>query len=187
MEYPNLVYISDKITNESEYNNVIVHEIAHQWWYSLVGNDEKKYGFIDEGLAEFSTAVFYELNDDYELKKADVIGNALSSYLLYADVYKEVYGSFNASMNRPISAFNTETEYVYLTYVKGLLMFDSICDAIGEKKMFKCLKGLFDDFCFKEVTPQELIECFEKHSHRKLKSFITSWIDGTVVLEELSG
>ena len=187
MEYPMLVYVSDQISNENEYNNVIVHEIAHQWWYSLVGNDEKKYGFIDEGLAEYSTALFYEMNDGYKLTKEEVIGNALSSYLLYVDVYKDVYGNFDASMNRPISAFNTETEYVYLTYVKGVLMFDSICDAIGEKKMIKSLKGLFEDYCYSEVTPGEMIDCFEKHSHRKLKSFIVSWLDGSVVLEELGG
>ncbi len=187
MEYPTLVYVSDQITNESEYQNVIVHEIAHQWWYSLVGNNQLKYGFIDEGLAEFSTALFYEKNEGYFLTKDEVIGNALSSYLLYCDVFKEVYGNLNTQMNRDIKTFNSETEYVYLTYVKGLLMFDGVCDAIGEKKMLKCLKGLCEDYAFKEITPEEMISCFEKHSHRHLRSFITSWLDGTVVLEELNG
>ncbi len=187
MEYPMLVYVSDQITNDSEYNNVIVHEIAHQWWYSLVGNNQLKFGFIDEGLAEFSTALFYEKNEGYFLTKDEVIGNALSSYLLYCDVFKEVYGNLNTQMNRDIKTFNSETEYVYLTYVKGLLMFDGLCDVMGEKKMIKCLKGLCEDYAFKEITPEEMIDCFEKHSHRHLRSYITSWLDGTVVLEELNG
>lgn len=187
MEYPNLVYVSDQIQNEAEYNNVIVHEIAHQWWYGLVGNNELSYGFIDEGLAEYSTALFYDKNTGYEYKKSEVIGNALSSYLLFCDVYKEAYNNLNTAMNRNVSTFNTETEYVYLTYVKGLLMFDSIADTIGEKKMIKCLKGIVLDYSFKEITPNELIACFEKYSKRKLQSFITSWLDGTVVLEELNG
>lgn len=187
MEYPTLVYVSDQIANDSEYNNVIVHEIAHQWWYGLVGNNELKYGFIDEGLAEYSTALFYELNEGYNFTKTEVIGNAISSYLLYCDVYQHVYGTLNTSMNRDIKTFNTETEYVYLTYVKGLLMFDSISEIIGQNKMNKCLKGLFKDWCFKEITPNGLIESFEKHSHRKLKNFIVSWLDGSVVLEDVSG
>ncbi|MBR1926090.1 MAG: M1 family metallopeptidase [Clostridia bacterium] len=185
MEYPNLVYVSDQITNESEYNNVIVHEIAHQWWYGLVGNNELKYGFIDEGLAEYSTALFYEMNDGYKTTKEEVIGNALSSYMLFCDVFKEVYGELNSQMNRDIQTFNTETEYIYLTYVKGLLMFDSIENTIGQNKMLKCLKGIVSDYAFCEITPKEMIECFEKYSKRNLQSFITSWLDGSVILEEI--
>jgi len=185
MEYPNLVYVSDQITNESEYNNVIVHEIAHQWWYGLVGNNELKYGFIDEGLAEYSTALFYEMNDGYAATKEEVIGNALSSYMLFCDVFKEVYGELNSQMNRDIQTFNTETEYIYLTYVKGLLMFDSIENTIGQKRMLKCLKGMVSDYAFCEITPKEMIECFEKYSKRNLQSFITSWLDGSVILEEI--
>lgn len=187
MEYPNLVYVSNQVTNEAEYDNVIVHEIAHQWWYCVVGNNQLKYGFIDEGLAEYSTALFYDLNSGYSYTKTDVIGNALSSYLLFCDVYKQVYGTLDTSMNREVSTFNTETEYVYLTYVKGLLMFDSISDVIGQKKMQKCLSGLYKDYFAKEVTPDELISCFEKYSKRHLRSYITSWLDGSVVLEELNG
>ena len=62
MEYPQLVYISDMIDNDSEYINVIVHEIAHQWWYGVVGNNECENAWIDEGLAEYSTALFYDKN-----------------------------------------------------------------------------------------------------------------------------
>lgn len=187
MEYPNLVYISDQVTNETEYNNAIIHEIAHQWWYGLVGNNELAYGWIDEGLAEYSTALFYDLNSGYDNTKTDVMGNALSSYLLFCDVYREVYDELNTSMNRNISAFKTETEYVYLTYVKGMLMFDNISETIGQNRMNKCLKALYENYRMKEVTPLELIETFEKASGRKLKNFITSWLDGTVILEEISG
>ncbi len=186
MEYPNLVYISDQVKNESEYNNVIIHEIAHQWWYGVVGDNQLAYAWIDEGLAEYSTALFYDLNSGYENTKELVIGNALSSYLLFCDVYREVYDKLDTSMNRRVSSFNSETEYVYLTYVKGMLMFDGIADVLGQNKMNKCLQKLYKDYAMKEVTPLQLIETFERASGRNLKSYITSWLDGTVVLEELN-
>lgn len=185
MEYPNLVYISDQVTNDADYKNVIIHEIAHQWWYGVVGNNELSFAWIDEGLAEFSTALFYEFNEGYEFSMSEVIGNALSSYLLFSDVYREVYDDFNTAINRPVSTFNTEMEYTYLTYVKSLLMFDSLKDLIGEKKVLKCMKALYETYAMKEVTPNELLDCFEKVSHRKIKGFMTSWLDGTVVLEEI--
>ena len=69
MEYPAQVYASERIDRlEDPYGNplptlykklylekVIVHEIAHQWWYNLVGFDEIDWGFLDEGLTCWST------------------------------------------------------------------------------------------------------------------------------------
>ena len=40
MEYPCMVTISDSYTDEFDIAKVISHEIAHQWWYAVVGNNE---------------------------------------------------------------------------------------------------------------------------------------------------
>ncbi len=186
MEYPNLVFISDAVDVDSEYNNVIVHEIAHQWFYGVVGNNEAEYPWLDEALTEYVTALFYDKNIGYSLTTKQVLGNALSSYLLYCDMYKEVYGSIDTSMNRPIYNYKTEAEYVYMTYVKGVLMFDSICEVVGKNKMEKCIAKYYNDNAYKIATPKNLIQSFERASGKKLTSFITSWLDGSVVLEELS-
>ncbi|KXK12923.1 MAG: putative aminopeptidase [Chloroflexi bacterium OLB14] len=39
-----------------------MHEIAHQWWYSLVGNDSALEPWLDEALATYSERIFYENN-----------------------------------------------------------------------------------------------------------------------------
>ncbi len=187
MEYPMLVYISDVIEVQQEYTNVIIHEIAHQWWYGVVGNNQLAYGWLDEGLAEYSTAIFYKINPQYDVTYDDVVGNALSAYLLFCDVYREVYETLDTSMNRNVLNFNTDTEYVYLSYVKGLLMFDAVSELIGDKKMEKCLQQYYDEFSMKFATPNGLIKSFEKSSGKDLQSYITSWLDGTVVLEQLAG
>ena len=186
MEYPMLVYISDEIDVNGEYQNAIVHEIAHQWWYGVVGNNECEYAWIDEGLAEYSTAIFYDRNTQYGKTSQEVFASALSSYLLFCDVYREVYDTLDTSMNRNIHNFNTETEYVYLTYVKGVLMYDSIAELIGEDKMVKVLQNFYENNAFKVVEPADLIEAFETVTHRKLASYIMSWLDGSVVIDELN-
>ena len=38
---------------------VVAHETAHQWWYGVVGNEQIREPWIDEGLAEFTAAYFY--------------------------------------------------------------------------------------------------------------------------------
>ena len=35
----------------------IVHETAHQWWYAMAGSDEVRFAWLDEGLAEYCTAL----------------------------------------------------------------------------------------------------------------------------------
>ncbi len=186
MEYPMLVYIASDIEKIDDYRNTIIHEIAHQWWYGVVGNNECEYAWIDEGLAEYSTALFYDENPQYNKTSKQVFGEALSSYLLFCDVYRDVYDDLDTSMNRNIHKYNTETEYVYLTYVKGVLMFDSISDVIGESKMQKALKNFYAKNMYKIATPADLIEAFESSTNKKLASFIMSWLDGSVVLEALA-
>ena len=43
---------------DSFFEFVIVHEAAHQWWYSLVGNDQALHPWMDEGLAQYAVAVY---------------------------------------------------------------------------------------------------------------------------------
>ena len=61
MEYPGLVTSVDKIpTRQGERPavNVVAHELAHQWWYAVVGNNQVKEPWLDEGLTTFSEFLF---------------------------------------------------------------------------------------------------------------------------------
>ena len=37
-----------------------VHELSHQWWYNVVGNDQVREPWLDESLARYSEHVYYE-------------------------------------------------------------------------------------------------------------------------------
>ena len=186
MEYPNLVYISENLNNYEDYTNVIVHEIAHQWWYGVVGNNAYANGWMDEGLTEYTTALFYEFNKEYNIKKDDVIKNALTSYNMFTEVYEQIFGSVDTSLTRTLGQYKTEPEYVYMAYVKSMLMFDNLRTVIGDKKFFKSLKYYYNKNRMQNVTPSNLIECFKKSSNRKLESWFDSWISGKVIIKELN-
>ena len=76
MEYPNLIMISTDIKNDDDYLNVIIHETAHQWWYGMVGNDEYKYPWLDEALTEYSTILFYDNCEGYNLNHNQMINTS---------------------------------------------------------------------------------------------------------------
>ena len=177
MEYPNLVLISDALEKYEDYQNTIIHEIAHQWWYGMVGNNEYNYGWLDEGLTEYTTALFYEQNPKYSLSYDEIMTNANSSYCMFVEVYQDIFGEVDTTMNRKLNEFKTEPEYVYISYVKGVLLFDSLREVLGTKTFNKCLKKYFETNKGKNVTPQDMI-----NSLRSLQGFFDSWIDGSVVV-----
>ena len=61
MEYPGLVTsIPYIVTRDGQKPaiNVVAHEVAHQWWYGIVGNNQVKEPWLDEGLTTFSEMLF---------------------------------------------------------------------------------------------------------------------------------
>ena len=180
MEYPNLVMISDSITDKETYNYVIVHEIAHQWWYGVVGNNEYTDAWVDEGLTEYSTALFFEENEKYGLDYDVVMKNALNGYKKFVEIYSSVLGEVDESMQRDLSEFLTEPEYVNCTYTKGMLLFDSLRDTLGKQKFEKCLKNYYKEYKFENSSYEKLVKSFSKSANRDLENFFASWVEGNV-------
>lgn len=184
MEYPSLVLIADNLGDQDTYINVVVHELCHQWWYGVVGNNEYAYGFLDEGLTDFNTALFYDEYPEYGLSSKQIFAGAEKNYINFCKIYKNVDSNFKTDMLRPLNKYNTENEYVYLAYVKGMLMFANLKDMLGDSKMTKCLKYYYNTYAFSEATPNGLVECFNRTSGKNLTSFFESWFNGEVVIDE---
>ncbi|MEG1751923.1 MAG: M1 family metallopeptidase [Clostridia bacterium] len=179
MEYPMLVMISSSINDVSTYEMVIVHEIAHQWWYGVVGNDQFNHGWLDEGLAEYSTALFYK-DKNKTITYEQLIANATNNYTTFVKAYKNVLEKVDTSIDRPIDKFKTSQEYVNMAYVKSMLMFESLHNLIGDKKFFKTLKIYYNENAFKISSPEILMATFKNETRTDLDTFFDSWINGKV-------
>ncbi|MDW8145030.1 MAG: M1 family metallopeptidase [Roseiflexaceae bacterium] len=62
VEYPGLIMI-DRLLYAGEREGleiIVAHEVAHQWWYSLVGNDVQNEAWLDEGLTSFAQVIYQE-------------------------------------------------------------------------------------------------------------------------------
>lgn len=182
MEYPTLSMISDRTGGEMK-KEVIIHETAHQWWYGVVGNDEVKYPWLDEGLTEYTTSLFYRENPSYGVDFDARIADALGSFVLYS----EANGSGNSSMTRPLGEYSSPFEYSYMTYVKGELMFSSLHSLLGDDAFMSGLQKYYDECAYKNARPDDLIGAFERSGKKDLKSFFDSWLDGKVKLYGGSG
>ena len=179
MEYPRLVYISDRLTGD-DYDETIVHETAHQWWYGLVGNDEVREAFLDEGLADYSVALFYEKHPTETLTYDGLVKEANSSYKLFERMVKEVNGNFNPVMNRSLKDFRSEYEYVVMTYRKGMMLFAELREAVGDDAFFKGLKRYYAKNLYKIATLGELKGAMSVKAD--VSGFIDSFVEGKAML-----
>lgn len=186
MEYPNIVYISDSIDEEAEFKKVIVHEIAHQWWYATVGNNEINEAWLDESLAEYSSALFFKNNEEFGVTYDEFVGDALSSYLLYVDVVETIRGDINTKMNLKINEYQNDYEYSYMVYVKGVIMFDCLSDAVGENKLVAGLKKYYKDSKFKIATKEDFYSAFKSACHQDLDNFFEGFLNGTTIISNIS-
>ena len=182
MEYPMLSLVSNNIENYDDYLNVIVHETAHQWWYSLVGNDQYSNPWLDEALTEFSTLLFYDNNKGYNLTHNEMIDGMQENYNLFVSVYKDVLGEINTSLMRNVSEYPTSPEYTYCVYVKGTLMYDSLYQLVGKKQFIKAVQLYAQTYAYKIATPESLIACFEKTTKTNLENFFDCWLNDKVII-----
>ncbi len=182
MEYPNIVLISDTIEGQADINYVIVHELAHQWWYGLVGNDQYNHAWIDEGLAEFSTLLFFKHNESYGEDYEELVDGATESYKLFEKIYTKVTGSVDGRMERGLRDFSTEPEYVQCVYTKGVLMFDALRELVGEKKLLSTLRGICGDYKYKTISSAEFVAEFVSSCGRSMEGFFESWLSAKVII-----
>ncbi len=180
MEYPALAMISDTL-KPNEFGEVIVHETAHQWWQVAVGNNEIEYGFLDEGLSEYSVVIFYDTFSEYGLTRKSLIKSALDTYKIFCSVYDKVFGSVNTKMLRSLKDFDGEYDYVNMAYIKPCIMYDDLRETIGDNKFFQGLKRYYEEFKYKNATPYDLVGIYEKIGADS-NGFFQSFFDGKVIL-----
>jgi aminopeptidase N len=177
MEYPNLVYIDSRLKVNVK-NYTIVHEIAHQWWYGVVGNNSVACAWLDEGLTEFSTALYYKLNGK-ETSFNNLIAAAqkrVNSFSAVAKVADIEFGRMDLSLND----FVSETAYTLIAYDKGMLFFNNIYEVMGERAFLSAISNYFFTKAYQNATPEDLLAAMEK-KHRGITKIADRWITNEVL------
>ena len=180
MEFTALSYICADLESAA-YKEVIIHETAHQWWQTVVGNNEITHPFIDEGLAEYSVVLFYEAHPEYGFTRDSLIKSAEQTYKLFCSVYAKVVGNLDTTMTRSVPEYSSEYEYVNLAYVKACIMFDYLRQTVGDDLFFAGLKRFYDENAFKIATPESLIGAFERAGANS-NGFFESFLNGKAII-----
>lgn len=155
MEYPTLSMIDKSLYNSKnkfllEY--VIAHETAHQWWYSVVGNDEVNEPWLDEALTEYSTVLYFEKKYGKE-----------TATRLMSTMEKQSKSYSSQDMFKPSSKYKNSMDYSLNVYTKGAVVFHNIREEVGDKVFFKVLKEYYETYKFKNANGSQFMELWRKN------------------------
>jgi hypothetical protein len=169
MEYPAVTQLgpysnlSPEFTEENftYIDQAIVHETAHQWWYSAVGNNEYEEPILDETLATYTTALFFEnLFGEYGLR-------AVKDAFLSAPI-KEA-GPIYRSVDKI-----TWPDYTKAVYKLGPAALEDLRQKVGHEKFIHILRSYFNKYKFKNATFDNFLEVIKEEAGSEVSNYARS-------------
>ena len=166
MEYPCLVYINNNM-DAATLERTIVHELAHQWWYGLVGVDENVDYMIDEGMAELSTYLYYKHNGETAYANA-LNKKCRDEYTIYTMNYDE------QRMSLPLDELSG-MEYYAMAYLKApLLLYKIMCD-MGEGDFLDAMRKICAEYKYCRIGMDDFVDAFGFHGN-EMREYINGKI-----------
>ncbi len=144
----------------------IAHEVAHQWFYNLVGNDQDTEPWLDEAVAQYATRLYYL--DRYGKEAAD-------SYA----------GSWYARWNRvdraatpiglPASDYS-EKQYGAIVYGRGPLFLEALASSMGSGAFDRFLRSYVDRYTWRIVHGVDFESAAEEQCRCELDALFAAWV-----------
>jgi aminopeptidase N len=172
METSSAIYYAEKlITGKKEVRlrNVVIHEIAHQWFGNAVTESTWDDAWLSEGLTTFFTLLFIEHAYGHDEYLAGV-KNAKKS--VYDYIKKD--SLFSIVSNRSAETGDVTSG---LTYQKGAWIMHMLRDKIGEVNFRKGIQAYYKKYFNANATTHDLIAEMEKASNQNLKPFFSQWLN----------
>lgn len=158
MEYPGLIMMDKKyyhIRNLSALERVLVHEVAHQWWYGVVGNNEIDDAWLDEGLTTFSTGQYYKYNYGHD-KYEEYVNKRLKN------LERKWPELAQQGFVKSVSEYTDFYKYALLNYRNGMLYFYDLEQKYSEEKLLEFLGAYYEANKFKVSTPEKFLDLGEE-------------------------
>ena len=173
IEYPGIVVVARNLFKDSRrrdfFEFATAHEVSHQWWYGMVGNDQVNQPWVDESLAQYSTLIYYE-----DLRGVSV-GQGIVREQFEQRYTRAKSENRDKPANLPVSSY-TERDYSDIVYQKGPLFYDAIRKKMGEAAFFGFLPAYFAKYKYKIATGDDIIATAEATCSCNLRNEYQQWI-----------
>jgi aminopeptidase N len=169
-EYDGLVFLSSNFYadyNGSARSNLVTigtHEIAHQWWFGLVGSDQAMEPWLDEAMSVYSERIFYEYN-----------------YPKYGDwwwSFRVNYFGPQGYVDSSVYSFATFRSYVNAVYLNGANFLEDLRVRIGDEAFFAFLKDYAARFSHGHATTYDFFAVLREHTSKDFSDIMQTYFQG---------
>lgn len=168
MEYPQIMFC-DVESRGKDLFGVTDHEFGHTWFPMVVGTDERRWAWMDEGLNTFmnqySEDAYYDEKNQQSLQRASkLIGRRFAP---------------SPFSDQPIMTYSDhirDRALGFLAYLKpanGLMLLRDY--VIGPKRFDAAFKAFFDRWAYKHPQPADFFRTMEDVTGEDLDWFWRSW------------
>ncbi|WML47730.1 ABC transporter permease subunit [Neobacillus sp. PS3-34] len=172
MEYPGIITVDPYGDDDAFFILAIVHEIAHQYFYGVVANDQYNEAWLDEGFTEFATNMYFYVKEKQSEYEAQILSyNRMDR--------AEQQGLGKQYSNVPLDK-NQSTAYIYGQ--PAIQLFDMIQDNYTLKGKdlrtvdMQYLSDYYNHFKYKQVDTKEFLK-FTMNYFELPSGYFTDWLD----------
>jgi hypothetical protein len=168
IEYPGMIAITERIIEPENIilETVVAHEVGHQWFYNLVGNDQLDDPWLDESLTQFVTLQYFI--DEYGQRGADGFHEGLESRWSSIE-------NAEIPVGLPVRDY-TDMEYNGIVYGRGGLFFEALREKMGVKNFDAFMKDYVKINSWDIATPEKLKAEAEQNCSCDLTPIFEKWI-----------
>ena len=166
MEHQTMTSYSDRlITGDNSYDEVVVHELAHQWWGNLVTLADWRDIWLNEGFASYCEGLYIE-HQSGELALQEYIEGFKTAYL------QEISRRGNFTLYDP--------EYLWgsTVYKKGAWVLHMLRWTLGRDVFEETLKSYAQMFAYGNAVTSQFQDVCESVSGQDLDWFFQQWVYG---------
>lgn len=147
------------------------HEAAHQWWPMMVGTNETRYGWMDEGFNQYMNILSAADSKgvDYNL---DGLGQSYGRISGLEDEAPMMWSANDAGMM-----------YGFQTYAKTPLMLSMLGGIVGDEAVINAMKKYTDAWAFKHPSPWDYMFFMNNELGQNLEWFWYYWLFTTESVE----
>lgn len=174
VEYPGLVLIEHTLYRQpAMLESIVAHEVAHQWWYSIIGNDVQRESWVDEALASYSQVIYQE-----EMHGATAAQRELDQF---RQRYRQTHA---AGRDAPAEQLNADFHgnYIGIVYGKAVLFFQAMRAQIGEPAFDQFLHRYYANHRYGFVGGVNMLADAEDACGCDLEGLYHDWITSVVPL-----
>src|SRR5438128_500122 len=175
MEYPMITFVPSIQKREDQYW-VLMHEFGHEWFPMMVGSDERRYPWMDEG---FNTFIDYGAAEGYF--QGTTYGDTVRRELLTDYQVSAQPGHEQPLIDKPVE----QRDLAWAAYQKPALMLTILRDAVLGRETFEHgMREYVRRWQFKHPQPADFFRTIENVSGRDLDWFWRGWVCTTARLDQ---